>query len=183
MTGDVEDWRAVVGFEGRYEVSNLGNVRAIPRRNRRNIKAARPKAIWTGYLYVPLRGDGGKDYFKAVHLLVLTAFVGPRPSGLVACHNNGVKTDNRVENLRWDTQSNNVREGYLHGRIAVHGDRHPNTKLKDDDVVAIRQLLSQGVQGKEIAARYNVCPSTISAIKTGKKRKHTIVSTNPVSRL
>ncbi|AEK09646.1 HNH endonuclease [Mycobacterium phage Mozy] len=50
-----------------------------------------------------------------VHVLVLEAFVGPRPEGMNACHNNGIPNDNRVENLRWDTPSENNRDLIRHG--------------------------------------------------------------------
>lgn len=51
-----------------------------------------------------------------VHTAVLLAFVGERPEGLEACHNNGIPSDNRLENLRWDTRSSNRRDTILHGK-------------------------------------------------------------------
>ena len=176
VVDDSEEWKPVVGFESRYEVSNLGRVRALPNRSHRALKIVPQQKTWTGYLYAALRGDGGKDYSKAVHQLVLKAFVGPRPDKMVVCHNNGNKQDNRLSNLRWDTQSNNAKEAYTHGRVPVYGDRHGNTKLKDADVIVVRELLAQGKQGKELAEMFGVSQTTISEIKLGKKRKRVDVS-------
>lgn len=64
----------------------------------------------TGYLHTGV----GRGRFRRVHQLVLEAHVGPAPDGLVACHQNGVKTDNRLENLRWDTRSANALDAVRH---------------------------------------------------------------------
>lgn len=120
MNATREQWRPVVGHEGSYEVSNLGHVRSIDRiltfadgRERR--AAGRELKPWangrTGHLCV---GLAGKCRYL-VHVLVLEAFIGPRPDGLVACHNNGVATDNRIENLRWDTYGANNDDLVSHG--------------------------------------------------------------------
>jgi hypothetical protein len=67
-----------------------------------------------GHLVVDLR-NGGKRRMAKVHQLVLEAFVGSRPGGMEGCHNNGDGTDNRVENLRWDTPSENNFDLVRHG--------------------------------------------------------------------
>lgn len=120
MDATQEEWRAVLGYEGQYEVSNRGQVRSLDRiitfpdgRYRR----ARGRILkpWTlkriGHQCVGLAGKSR----ALVHVLVLEAFVGPRPDGLVACHNNGIADDNRVENLRWDTYAENNKDLVRHG--------------------------------------------------------------------
>ena len=106
MSNGSEQWRPVVGFEGLYEVSDRGNVRGF-----------RPRALELTrdrHYRVKLTRQGVlKGHL--VHVLVLEAFVGPRPPGLIACHNNGDGLDNRVENLRWDTRSANGIDAVLHG--------------------------------------------------------------------
>lgn len=52
---------------------------------------------------------------RKVHVAVLEAFVGPRPEGMQALHNNGDPSDNTVENLRWGTASDNMKDKSLHG--------------------------------------------------------------------
>ncbi|ACI12645.1 HNH endonuclease [Mycobacterium phage Ramsey] len=115
-----EEWRPVVGFEGLYEVSNLGRVRSLDHfaRGRSGSKrlirgrVLRPAPRTSGHLTVALGRNGGS---KDVHTLVATAFIGPRPEGMECCHQDGDPTNNRVENLRWDTRSANRLDSVRHG--------------------------------------------------------------------
>ena len=116
----LEEWRAVVGFEGSYEVSNLGRVRSLDRMLpwKRTLRTGTvvdclrrhagrilvPQAKEAGHLWVQL-GRGEQVY---VHHLVLEAFVGPAPAGTVCCHWDDVPAHNNLKNLRWDTRSANV---------------------------------------------------------------------------
>lgn len=122
---DVE-WRPVVGFEGLYEVSEYGSVRSLPRVTRighgktrvlsgRVIKTYRLKR--SGHIAINLvPREGVRQIRKTfVHLLVLEAFVGPRPEGLYGCHNDGDPDNNHVSNLRWDTPSSNMHDRVRHG--------------------------------------------------------------------
>lgn len=109
-----EEWRPVVGHEGRYEVSNHGRVRSVDRiiETRRGPRPAQGKLRTlslkkTGYLECAL-WDRGAARHALVHSLVLEAFVGARQEGMEACHNDGNRQNNRVDNLRWDTHSANV---------------------------------------------------------------------------
>ena len=77
---------------------------------RMNALTKKPQLKNSGYLYVLF----GRDMHYVAHL-VLTAFVGPRPPGKECCHNDGNKLNNAVENLRWDTRSENVRDIVRHG--------------------------------------------------------------------
>ena len=106
-----EEWRPVVGYEGEYEVSNLGRVRSFVR------GGAHILATWqtqTGHLKVRVGGRREKAG-RYVHQLVLEAFVGPRPLGMVTRHLNGEPTDNRVDNLAWGTRSQNNLDSVRHG--------------------------------------------------------------------
>lgn len=115
----LEEWRPVVGYEGAYEVSDLGRVRSLDRIDSRGNRAwgrllrADPQA--SGHLRVALCVEG-KARRLFVHKLVLDAFVGPCPVGMETCHNDGDPTNNAVSNLRWDTKSANARDRRLHGR-------------------------------------------------------------------
>lgn len=113
-----EQWRAVVGYEGIYEVSDLGRVRSVDRidargrrRRGRSRSLVRQKS---GHLTVSLCKDGVHRQFL-VHVLVLSAFVGPCPVGMEGCHWNDDGSDNRLENLRWDTRSANVADSVRNG--------------------------------------------------------------------
>jgi hypothetical protein len=116
-----EQWLPVPGFEGAYEVSNLGRVRSLPRMVRAGANGGfravggnilKPVVNVAGYTQVRL--PDGKT--RTIHSLVAQAFLGERPAGYQVCHNNGDPSDNRVENLRIDTVSSNMQDIVKHGR-------------------------------------------------------------------
>ena len=120
-----ERWLPVGGYEGLYEVSDAGRVRSLGRFYSPGWPGSKPRwlegrilrqAPTQGrYLTVALSRDAKPRTFP-IHHLVLTAFAGPRPeSGMHACHNNGIGTDNRLDNLRWDTPAANVNDQIRHG--------------------------------------------------------------------
>lgn len=116
-----EQWRPVVGWEGLYEVSDRGSVRSLDRSVGQwygGVRSVRGRLLSPvtnkDHCVVGLCRNGMQTNVK-VHRLVLEAFVGPAPSGLVCCHNNGDGTDNRLENLRWDTLSANSKDAVRHG--------------------------------------------------------------------
>lgn len=123
VTPSPELWRPVTGYEGYYEVSDMGRVRSVSRRvphrhagktRMVNGRVLRPTPRADGRLTVKLSARSATKT-HLVHHLVITAFLGPRPSGLLACHDNGNCIDNRVVNLRWDTPSGNMRDRVRHG--------------------------------------------------------------------
>jgi hypothetical protein len=172
----IEIWKPVLGFEGFYEVSSLGRVRSIPRLGQRGKQKQRVYAgnvlrpvlkLGIGYLYVTLHGRELLEQ-RAVHRMVLESFVGPSPSGFHACHNNGAKTDNRLENLRWDDPGENVRDRARHGTVPL-GERVHNAKLTSEEVRAIR---ASSERQAVLAARYGVTQVCISRIKLRKVWAH-----------
>lgn len=97
------EWKQIQGYEN-YEVSNEGQVR-----NRKTGKILKPVKNSTGYLQVTLCKNKRKNY--SIHRLVAEAFI-PNPHGYdTVDHINYDKTDNRVENLRWMSRSNNAKDG------------------------------------------------------------------------
>lgn len=118
-----ERWLPVVGWEGYYEVSSIGNVRSVDRMvnnargNGQHMRRGRSKALLvipSGHCVTGLSRHNRRVTAK-VHRLVLIAFGGPAPSGTECCHNNGIPSDNRIENLRWDSTSANRRDCVNHG--------------------------------------------------------------------
>lgn len=117
MTSE-EIWKPVVGYEDKYEVSNLGRVRSLDHE------------VWGGRSFYKKRGrilsqnqtggqhprvNLGRDKTRLVHQLVMESFVGPAPEGMEVCHNNGQCSDNRAVNLRYDTRSSNRYDCVEHG--------------------------------------------------------------------
>lgn len=166
-----EVWKGIVGYEGLYEVSSTGRVRTVPRtiwfrgrwgkivgRNKPGqILRQQPHAggYWTIMLVKNL-----KFTLRLVHHLVLEAFVGPRPKNMECCHGNGNKKDNKLENLRWDTRSNNNRDRRLHGK---------QTKLCLEQIIEIRKLYAAGQYSQQkLGEMFNVSQSMIGAIVRNK---------------
>lgn len=103
-----EEWRPIVGYEGRYEVSNLGRVKSLLR----GIILRATRHHSNGYLYVGVSKTNTKT---TIHSLVAAAFTGERPEGLVIRHLNGEQLDNRAENLTYGTTSENRFDSVRHG--------------------------------------------------------------------
>jgi len=117
-----ESWRAVVGYEGYYEVSDRGRVRSLERSFFDSI--GRPRRFPGIEMSTPI-GSGGYPsvYLKrsgsvlstAVHRLVADAFLGAKEAGQEVCHKNGNKFDPRASNLRWGSRSSNILDEVKHG--------------------------------------------------------------------
>lgn len=128
---ETEHWLPIPGYEGLYEVSDLGRVRSLDREvtcNNRwggitswlqhgRVLKPRPNE-WNRYSVYLCRN--GEKHSRKVHQLVLEAFVGPRPEGYLACHKNDVSNDNRLENLYWGTQRDNTRDQQANGKYRNH---------------------------------------------------------------
>lgn len=149
----VENWRPVVGYESNYEVSDLGRVR------NRHGRVLRPTPDKDGYPRLSLSAEGQAKNFH-VHTLVLEAFVGLRPEGMEACHNNATRSDNKATNLRWDTQLHNIKDRDARG-ATYRGTRHHFSKLDPDDVRKIRKLLTMKFSQRKIATLFSVKQKTI----------------------
>lgn len=107
-----EQWLPVVDYEGLYQVSDQGRVMSVKRRI-----LMRPQPD-RGYLYVTL-SKGGKPKRFGIHQLVLRAFDGECPPGHESRHLNGIRSDNRRENLRWATHLVNIRDKRQHANPAA----------------------------------------------------------------
>lgn len=121
-----EEWRPIKGFEGLYEVSNLGRVRSVDRIThysdgrigRMYGKILSPTLAGGGYARVILVKDG-KKYSKTVHRLVAEVFI-PNPDNLPFIdHINCIRNDSRVENLRWCTPSGNNQNPITNMRMSL----------------------------------------------------------------
>ncbi|WP_081609739.1 NUMOD4 motif-containing HNH endonuclease [Mesorhizobium sp. STM 4661] len=152
-----ERWLPVVGFEGRYEVSDLGRVRSLAFRSNGGVGLMKSTPNYSGYHVVTLGRDRKQ---RRVHVMVLEAFVGPRPTGMQGCHDKSDKDNNRLDSLRWDTPRGNIadRRSYSEGS-------HPNSKLSQSDFDDIRFNLAMGRDLNTIAERFGVTRNRISQIR------------------
>lgn len=166
----IEKWKQIIGFEGLYDVSNLGRIKSFVRSKVLG-EVLSPVTNSIGYLGVTLC-QNGYQYRRAVHRIVLEAFVGPCPNGMEGCHNDDDKTNNNLFNLRWDTHQNNVQDRRINGGFSL-GSHHGRAKLTEVKVEKIKQLFQLGrYQQKEIAALFGVSRSTINYIVRGKTWVH-----------
>jgi hypothetical protein len=129
----LEHWKDIPGYEGRYQVSDLGRVRSVDRlvefprylrdgawrsaslRKRKGV-LLRPGPMRSGHLTVAL----GRGNSRQVHQLVLLAFVGPCPEGHEVLHLDHDPKNNRLDNLKYGTRSENIKMDYAAGRRQVH---------------------------------------------------------------
>lgn len=157
-----EQWRSVLGYEGLYEVSNLGHVVSVKFNKRKRLN---PKPTSRGYKRITLRKDR-KRKGVFVHEMVLEAFVSQRPDGLVANHKNGDKSDNRVQNLEWITQKQNVHHAIRKGNFFTpRGEQCGPSKLTEKQVLKIRSLFATGNFTKTaLAARFDVTDVLVGKI-------------------
>lgn len=160
MEGD-EIWNDIPGCDGQYQVSNMGRVRRII-----------TPIMSNHYLSVSIFKDG-RYYPYKIHRLVMLAFEGECPKGIVVNHKNGIKTDNRLVNLEYCTHLENMR----HARHVIKSwgepkPQPPNSgygKLSADAVREIRQQVASGLKTqKELSILHNVHEGTISRVINGR---------------
>jgi hypothetical protein len=136
-----EEWRHCEGFPG-YKISDAGRVLSVAK-SKRALLHPTPQRNRNGKIIrmqVLLKNAAGKKVMVRVHTLVLAAFVGPRPNGLQCCHRDGDASNNRLENLRWDTAASNRLDSCLHG-TEPRGDSHHKSTIGTADAERIKDLL------------------------------------------
>jgi len=152
----LEEWLPIVGYEGLYEVSNIGRVRRVAGSqdgNRGKLNRGRLLSLFANgscrYLSVMLAKNGkGKTFF--VHVLVANTFLGPCPIGSEAHHRDEDKYNNFVGNLRYLSHSK-------------HKHKHIR-KLTKQEVVEIRRLHKEGFNQTDLADKFSVTQSHVSRI-------------------
>lgn len=158
-----ENWKEIAGYEGKYEVSNFGRVRSMPRIDTtgRHLPMRVQKLVifnTNGHLRAALSW-ACKTKRESVHRLVLQTFLGPCPAGMQACHNDGNPKNNRIDNLRWDTPKANQFDRVKH-ETSNCGERGSCAKLKKDDVYRMRDMRICGAAYQEIATWFGVSLTT-----------------------
>lgn len=158
-----EVWKPVVGFEDTYEISDVGRIRRIA-----------PPLIfldgWTdkgGYKRVFLRGHGRRPQF-GIHRLVYAAFHGPLEDGKEVAHLDGNPANNAAGNLALVTPAENTAHKKLHGTFQT-GEQHPRSKLRREDIEAIKAKAASGVRTRDIAEEFGVGSIHIRRIVLGKR--------------
>lgn len=166
-----ESWRQVVGYEGYYEVSDMGQIRSVDRiiehkrlkkqtlhsrQMKKNINGR------NGYEYICLCRDGCVKQHR-VHKLVVQAFLGEKPTAKHQVnHINGNKADNRAENLEWCTQSHNMKHAYANG-LEIATWARPVIRVNDGKIYDSIAAAARDVDG--LVSKVGMCCH-------GKRNKH-----------
>ena len=150
-----EIWKQVVGYEGVYSVSSHGRLR---RDSVGNI--IRP-CISSGYQKVVLLKNGIRNG-KRLHRLVAEAFLGLCPVGMECNHKNGVKHDNRLENLEWVTPRENMQHASRNGFLTNRKRRSGSIALKQERADWARRIYSHGLNTiRDLSEGFGVSPQTM----------------------
>lgn len=169
-----EQWRPILGYEGIYEVSDMGRVRSLDRRDRRGYRQkGKPKTLTldaNGYPVVNLWSGTGRTHH--VHRLVAGAFLG-ESGGLSVNHKSGDKQDNRPGNLEYLTLAENTLHQHGSGwTVQPLGSANGKSKLSESDIPDIRRLRREGKTYRQIGEAYHVSDGAIRAVTTGRTWSH-----------
>jgi hypothetical protein len=170
-----EEWRPVPGYGDHYEASSLGRIRVKTRRVAKSSWMAGDRVViqvYQGRLLSLTKSDKyghlsvtigvNKSRHKVfVHRLVLLAFIGEPLDGQVGCHNNGDASDNRISNLRWDSQASNNGDRKAHGRYAT-GEAHPMAKLTKTQA---QEIFDSDLSSAALIDKFGIGMSQIHRIK------------------
>lgn len=170
----MENWKDVVGLEDYYQISDFGNIKSKKRAGVTKFGERfyggcliKPFISTVGYPAVNLTYKGYRKQFH-IHRLVLEAFVGKASLGMEGCHNNGIKTDCSLKNLRWDTRKNNHADKKIHGTIQ-EGEKNGASKLTEEEALIIKYSEKPL---KELSKKYNVSIGCVEKIRYGNSWKH-----------
>jgi hypothetical protein len=160
-----EEWRDVVGFEGRYKVSNLGRIQ--------NAKGVMMKFQVNrgGYERLTLRHDDHKDYDFTVHRVVAYAFIPNIENKPQINHIDGNRRNNNVDNLEWCTQSENILHAFKLGNKDQSGIHNNMAKITEKIVRDIRKRSKTELQ-KNLAKEYSLSKANICMIVNRKTWAH-----------
>ena len=174
----IEVWKQVIGYEGQYEVSNMGRLRYVPKTvmvfrkdtSRSHAVSIKGKtsngaANSKGYVYVKLQRDRKRQSVK-MHRLVALHFI-PNPNNLPQVnHIDGDKKNNKAVNLEWCNNSHNIKHAYSSGLMNRKGERQNTCKIKESDVLEIREFYSKNPKSflRVYAEKLNITITTVSNI-------------------
>lgn len=163
-----EIWKHIPEYEGLYEVSNLGRIRSLLNTKTTFLKG---RDDTNGYLKVALFKNLIRREMK-IHRLAAMAFI-PNPENKPQVnHINGIKSDNRIENLEWCSQSENSIHAYKKGlQVSRRGKDNNKTKLTEAQVLDIRGKFLH-ISSYKLAVIYDVYATTIQSIRRRRTWKH-----------
>ena len=161
-----EIWENIEGFEGIYQVSNLGKVKSLKFGKEKYLSITKSSI---GYLNTKLQLNKKNKSFL-VHRLVAETFIKNEFNKPCVNHINGIKTDNRIENLEWCTHKENT-EHSLKNDLRKTGCNHKQSKLSLKDIEYIRKNYKEKDKkngGYKLAEMFGVSRNCISNVVKNK---------------
>lgn len=176
-----EVWKPVKGYEGIYEISNLGKVKSLSRIKKCGWKDSKPQITKEKILKQHIDNLGYErvkllDGSKTVHKLLAETFL-PNPDNYNEInHKDGDKLNNSLDNLQWCTRSENIKHAFEIGlKTPKKGEENNKSKLKENDVREIRKLFSTGNYSKsELGRMFGVTASAVYYIIKNKTWKDVV---------
>jgi hypothetical protein len=157
----VENWKSIPGLPG-YLISDHGRPRCLNGRTRLPDGFMSPMIDTYGrpFLTIQVREPNGETRKRCPRIcrLVMLAFVGPCPPGMEVCHYDGNPTNNRLDNLRYDTHQANMEDAVRHGRWRSNY----GPKLTPEMIEEIQSLASHGMSKRQMAIRFGINPATVA---------------------
>jgi len=154
-----ENWKPITNADG-YLISNIGRVKSLKQNKERILKTTTSRQC--RYHRVEIKSNDGRSVKHCIHHLVAYNFIGPRPEGLFVCHLNGNLTDNRVENLAYQTHQQNISDKRRHG-TQYQGEDTVIAKLTNTQV---KDIYLSEISNRKLAKIYGVVPGAIANIKS-----------------
>lgn len=155
-------WIDIKGFEGKYQVNNNGEIKSLIPWNGTSERVMKQRFDKDGYLKISLYIGNNKYISFMVHRLVAEEFIKNPMGKKQVNHKNGIKTDNRVENLEWCTNQENRDHAWKTGLVNTIGENHGRAKLTNKDVLDIRKNYNRNnYSSRKIAKKYNMDQSSI----------------------
>lgn len=170
-----EIWKDILGYEGQYQISNLGIVKSLTRKDTLNhirySQIMSPKLDDKGYYQITLC-QNGKHRMFSLHRLLGNHFM-PNPNNLPCInHKDGNPKNNSLDNLEWCTYSENTIHAYKTGLMKL-GDNHGRAKLTTEQVLEIRRLYKPNVYSYNMLAKqFNVTKQSIVSIILRRNWRH-----------
>lgn len=158
-----EIWKDVVGYEGHYKISSIGNIISTKFGYEKKISLMFDSHGY--YYFTPCMKNKSKKVF--VHHTALDTFVGKRKIGQQCRHLNGIKTDNCIANLTWGTAKENAQDKRKHGTLLVGENANPRRLFKREEVFFVLYLIENGVCKKAITKMMKCKISAVYAIWSG----------------
>jgi len=155
----------IKNYEGLYFITKDLKIFSYPKKTRKGIREIKPWICKNGYYMIDLCKDKKVKKYS-YHRIIAECFIENTGNKMQVNHINGIKTDNRIENLEWCTVSENRIHAFKNNLQSAKGIKNSSCKLTEKSVL---EIYNDNRTYKDISSQYNISIGTISNIKT----KHT----------